>query len=133
MRHHLPGRLIAHSAIITSKPIGPSQRHYANAAAVISCKLAPADMLGQLQRIEQDFGRRRGGQRWAARVLDLDILLWSGGMWASPGLVIPHPQMRTRPFVLGPLAAIAARWRDPVTGLTIRQLRSRLDRPRPRD
>uniref|UniRef100_UPI0015771B8A 2-amino-4-hydroxy-6- hydroxymethyldihydropteridine diphosphokinase n=1 Tax=Sphingomonas bacterium TaxID=1895847 RepID=UPI0015771B8A len=76
------------------------------------------------------FGRRRG-RRWGARVLDLDIVLWSGGSWRSPGLTIPHPAFRDRRFVLDPMVALAPRWRDPVTGLTIRQLAAQLTRRRP--
>ena len=81
--------------------------------------------------IEASFGCRRGGQRWGARVLDLDIILWEGGAWSSPDLTVPHTAFRSRSFVLTPAAAIAPRWRDPVTGLSLRQLRARLTRPRP--
>lgn len=129
----LPGTLVARSQFVQSRPVGPSQRTYANAAAVVRSKLAPPEMLGRLKAIESDFGRRSRGQAWRARVLDLDILLWSGGIWASHSLIVPHPRFRERRFVLGPLAQIAAGWRDPLTHLTMRQLRVRLDRPRPRD
>lgn len=124
---------MAQSRIIRSRPLGPSTREYANAAALIRSKLEPPELLGRLKAIEAEFGRRLSGQRWASRVLDLDILLWSGGLWASPGTIVPHPHMRERRFVLGPLAQIAADWREPLTHLTIRQLRTRLDRPRSRD
>jgi 2-amino-4-hydroxy-6-hydroxymethyldihydropteridine diphosphokinase len=100
--------------------------------ALIETKLAPPALLNELKVIERELGRKPG-QRWSARVLDLDILLWSGGIWASPGLSIPHPAFATRHFVIGPLSQIIPRWRDPVTGLTMRQLKARLDRPRPRD
>jgi 2-amino-4-hydroxy-6-hydroxymethyldihydropteridine diphosphokinase len=66
-------------------------------------------------------------------VLDLDIILWSEGSWAGPELIVPHPEFRRRFFVLEPLAEIAPRWRDPLTGLTIRQLLARLRRGRPVD
>lgn len=117
--------------VLTTAPLGPSRRRYANGAVVVSAALDPEAMLARLQRIERRFGRRNGGQRWTARVLDLDIVLWSGGGWSSPALTIPHPHFRRRDFVLQPACAIAARWRDPVTGLTLRQLRARLTRPRP--
>ena len=117
------------SPVIESAPLGPSQRRYANGAALILTKLSPSDMLGRLQHIETKFGRRRSGQRWAARVLDLDIILWSGGAFAGPGLIVPHPEFRQRLFVLGPAAAIAPRWRDPISGLSLRQLKARLTRP----
>jgi len=116
-------------ALLTD-PIGPSLRRYVNSAAVIETGLDPPALLALLKRLERDFGRRRGGQRWTSRVLDLDLILWSGGPYAEPGLVIPHPLFRTRDFVLAPAAHIAADWRDPVTGLTVRQLHARLTRPR---
>ncbi len=120
--------LIAASPVMDSAPLGPSQRRYANAAALVGTALAPEAMLAALQAIEADFGRTRRGQRWRARVLDLDIVLWSGGAFAAPGLVIPHPAFRQRGFVLGPAAAIAPGWRDPLTGLTLRRLQARLTR-----
>lgn len=89
-------------------------------------------MLAKLKQIEREFGRgRRRGQRWQARVLDLDIILWSGGIVASPALQIPHPAFRQRRFVLDPASAIAGDWRDSVTNLSLRQLQARLTRPRP--
>jgi 2-amino-4-hydroxy-6-hydroxymethyldihydropteridine diphosphokinase len=117
--------------VIESDPVGPSLRRYANSAAVVETRLDPPSLLALLKRVERAFGRRPGGQRWAARALDLDIVLWSGGPWAEPGLTIPHPLFRQRPFVLGPAAAIAPAWRDPVSNLSLRQLQARLTRPRP--
>ena len=108
------------SRVVTSRPIGPSRRAYANAAAVIRSKAQPPELLARLQRIEAEFGRRRRGQRWSARVLDLDVILWSGGAWASPGLVVPHVMFRTRDFVLGPAVQIAGGWRDPISGMQLR-------------
>ena len=74
---------------------------------------------------------RRPGLRWGPRVLDLDIILWSEGPWGGPGPIVPHIAFRERDFVLEPLAEIAPDWRDPVTGLNVRQLRFRLTAPRP--
>ena len=120
------------SQIIRSIPIGPSRRRFANAAAVIGTDLAPLALLGQLKAIERAFGRRPG-QRWGERVLDLDIILWCGGRFHSSRLTIPHPSFRQRTFVLGPAASIAPGWRDPATGLTLRQLARRLSAPKPLD
>ncbi|MDT0576504.1 2-amino-4-hydroxy-6-hydroxymethyldihydropteridine diphosphokinase [Croceicoccus sp. F390] len=117
---------IARSPIVPSKAVGPSLRNYANAAALVKTTLLPGELLAFCKQLEQEFGGRSKGQRWSARRLDLDIVLWSGGRWNAPGLVIPHPLFRTRDFVLRPSAAIAGAWRDPVTGLTVRQLLSRL-------
>lgn len=119
------------SPIITSRPIGPSSRQYANGAAVIVSHLAPQAMLAMLQGVELLHGRKRRGARWRARTLDLDIVLWDGGSVQEPELVIPHLHFRQRSFVLIPAAAIAPDWRDPKSGLTLRQLAARLSRQRP--
>ena len=118
------------SRIIQSRPVGPSSRAYANAVAMIECELSPRELLTVLKSTERDFGRRRG-QKWGARVLDLDIILWSGGIWNDRHLQVPHPQFRVRDFVLGPLSEVAPEWRDPVTGLKVKQLKGCIDRARP--
>jgi len=119
------GGVVATSPIITTPPIGPSIRRFANAAAIIASNESPPALLARLKQIERAFGRRRG-ERWAARVIDLDIVLWSGGMWADRVLVVPHPAFRQRDFVLRPLLQVAPDWRDPLTGWTVRQLFCRL-------
>ena len=126
-----PLRLCAAASIIRSAPVGPSRRQYANTAAIIATALAPDALLGHLKAQERVFGRRAGGQAWRARVLDLDILLWSGGPFVSSTLCIPHLEMTKRRFVLRPLSTIAADWRHPLTGLTVRHLQARLDQKRP--
>lgn len=123
-------KVLEAAPVLLTDPVGPSLRRYANSAAVVETRLEPPALLALLKRIEREFGRRPGGQRWAARVLDLDLVLWSGGPFAAPGLTIPHPLFRTRGFVLAPAAHVAPSWRDPVTGLTVRHLHARLTRPR---
>lgn len=122
-------RVEAASPLIASAPLGPALRQYANGAALVVCDLEPPELLALLKSIENRFGRKASGQRWRARVLDLDILLWDGGAWSSPDLVVPHIALRDRHFVLKPATAIAALWRDPLSGLTLRQLLARLTRP----
>ena len=124
-------KVLAAAPVIRSAPLGPSRRRYANGAALIGTKLDPAELLDLLKAVERRFGRTRGGQRWASRVLDLDMVLWSGGAWSSPGLTVPHAAFRQRTFVLAPALAIAPDWRDPLTALSLRQLHARLTRPRP--
>ena len=97
------GEVLAVSGIIDSAPIGPSRRTYANGAVVVETALPPPAMLRELKALERDYGVRRG-QAWSARVLDLDIILWSGGIFAAPGLSIPHRLFRQRDFVLRPAA-----------------------------
>lgn len=117
--------------VIRSDPIGPSLRRYANSVVEVETGLTPPKLLAALKRIERAFGRTAAGQRWSSRVLDLDIVLWSGGCWSSPGLTVPHVLFRERAFVLRPALTIAARWRDPVSNLSLRQLAARLATPAP--
>ncbi|MCW2382175.1 MULTISPECIES: 2-amino-4-hydroxy-6-hydroxymethyldihydropteridine diphosphokinase [unclassified Sphingobium] len=125
-----PLRLVRASPIIDSRPLGPSARTYANAAVIVSTTLPPLAMLDQLQAIERTFHRRRY-RRWGPRTLDLDLLLWSGGNVRSKRLTVPHPAIADRAFVLEPLCAIAPNAEDPVSGLTIHHLASRLRKPKP--
>ncbi|MEM6476561.1 MAG: 2-amino-4-hydroxy-6-hydroxymethyldihydropteridine diphosphokinase [Pseudomonadota bacterium] len=125
--------VLATSPIIDSAPIGPSLRRYANAVAVVETSLSPPTLLARLHQLEHAFGRgrnQRRGARWRARVLDLDIVLWSGGVWAAPDLAIPHVEFRNRDFVLEPACKIAAPWRDPLTGLSVAHLAARLAKPK---
>ena len=117
------------SSIRATPALGPAGRSFANAALILATDLQPEPLLAALKEIEQMFGRR-SGRRWGPRVLDLDILLWSEGPWEGPGLVIPHPELRRRRFVLDPLLDIAADWRDPLSGRTVRQLQKRLVAPK---
>ena len=126
----LVGGVVAASPIVASAPVGPSLRRYANAAALIASAESPPALLARLKAIETALGRR-AGRRWGTRVIDLDILFWSGGCWRSPGLLVPHRRSRERAFVLQPLARIAPGWRDPSTGRTMRQLARRLTARRP--
>lgn len=121
----------ARSCTITTAPIGPSRRRFANAAALIETPLSPPALLDWLKAIEAEFGQRRAGLRWRDRVLDLDIILWSQGSWADDRLVIPHHLWTRRHFVIDPLCEIAAQWRDPISRLSVRQHKARLDRKRP--
>ena len=124
------GTVIARSTVIDSAPMGPARRRFANAVAILESEFPPPELLAELKRLERGFGRRRG-QAWGDRVLDCDILLWTGGPWRSRTLTIPHTGLSQRGFVLGPASAIAANWRDPVTGLATRHHMARLTRPRP--
>ena len=118
------------SPIVLNPAYGGAGREFANAVALVESKLDPPAMLTALKGIEREFGRRRG-RRWGCRVLDLDILMWSGGKWHSRRLTVPHPALETRSFVLGPLAAVAPNW--PVRGpLAARHLAHRLARRRAR-
>ena len=125
------GEIEVVSTITATPALGPAGRSFANAVALFSTDLLPDALLDAVKAIERTFGRR-GGRRWGPRVLDLDIILWSEGLWGGAP-VIPHPAFRSRLFVLAPLNEVAPDWRDPLSGLTVRQLLHRLARPAPVD
>jgi 2-amino-4-hydroxy-6-hydroxymethyldihydropteridine diphosphokinase len=83
------------------------QPDFLNAVAAILTQLAPRDLLLELQQIEHAAGRRRDGVRWGPRVLDLDLLVYSNETIRLPDLIVPHPGIRVRNFVLLPLAELA--------------------------
>lgn len=96
--------LIKHSPWYRSKAIGPGQQpDYVNGVAALDTELSPPHLLAELHTIEVAQGRIRH-QRWAARTLDLDILLYGNRTLATDRLRIPHPRLHQRNFVLYPLA-----------------------------
>jgi 2-amino-4-hydroxy-6-hydroxymethyldihydropteridine diphosphokinase len=120
-------RLLAVSRLIETAPVGgpPGQGMYLNGAAQVETDLEPAALLAELKSIEHRLGRR-DGPRWGARPIDLDILLYDDLVLDTPDLVIPHPRLAERRFVLAPLAEIAPDARDPRSGLSVRDLLARL-------
>lgn len=96
------------SHLYSSPPMGPQdQPDYVNAVMSINTELAAMDLLRLLQSIENDFGRTRKGERWGARILDLDLLLYKNQQINLPDLIVPHIGISRRAFVLYPLAEIA--------------------------
>ncbi len=127
----LPGtRVIARSSVLETDPVGPSaQGKYLNAAALLQTTMAPRALLDALLEIERAHGReRRTGERWGARTLDLDLLLYDETVIAEPGLIVPHPRLHERLFVLRPLAEIAPDARVPPAGAMVRELLEFLER-----
>ena len=99
---------LAFSSLYQSPPMGPqNQPDYVNAVMAIVTTLPPLDLLRCLQKIEHDQGRIRTGERWGARTLDLDLLLYGDALIAMPDLIVPHAGLSERAFVLYPLSEIA--------------------------
>ncbi|MEW8507994.1 MAG: 2-amino-4-hydroxy-6-hydroxymethyldihydropteridine diphosphokinase [Candidatus Thiodiazotropha sp.] len=97
-----------HSALYRTQPLGPqNQPHFINAVASLETTLDPEALLDQLQALERAHRRERGNGRWGPRTLDLDLLLYAGRRIATQRLIVPHPEMVNRAFVLLPLSEIA--------------------------
>jgi 2-amino-4-hydroxy-6-hydroxymethyldihydropteridine diphosphokinase len=109
----LPGtRVAAVSALYESAPWGVTdQPPFLNAAAAITTGLAPHALLRAVKAIERAAGRE-AGPRWGPRPLDIDLLLYDDQRVKTPDLVIPHPRLAERRFVLAPLQDLRPDWRD---------------------
>jgi 2-amino-4-hydroxy-6-hydroxymethyldihydropteridine diphosphokinase len=121
-------RLISRSQWHETPPIGgpTGQGPFLNAAALVWTSLNPVGLLAELRRIETGLGRLRN-ERWAARSLDLDVLLYDGVVLQTPELEVPHPRMAFRRFVLEPAAEIAPWMIHPESGWTVGALLQHLN------
>ncbi len=116
------GRIISVSSFYYTEPVGyREQEDFINAVAAVETNRSPADLLSECHSIEDRLGRTRTIQ-WGPRTADLDILLYGDSVMNSLDLVIPHPLMATRKFVLVPLAEIAPNVVHPVLKKTAKQL-----------
>lgn len=98
------------------------QPAFLNAVMTLDTNLEPTELLKKLREIERDRGRPSIRERWQARTLDLDILLYGERVINEPGLRIPHPEMPKRKFVLEPLCEIAPEAIHPMLKKSVREL-----------
>ncbi len=125
----LPGTVVPRVSPLyeTAPQEGAAGGPFLNAVAAIATTLTPYGLLEGLQGLEESLGRSRPHAPGEARIIDLDLLLYDNVVIHQPDLVVPHPRMARRKFVLAPLAAIAPEVRHPVLELTAAELLNRLD------
>jgi 2-amino-4-hydroxy-6-hydroxymethyldihydropteridine diphosphokinase len=117
------GRVTAVSRLWRTRPVGPSQPDFLNAAALIDWPAGPRSLLSRCRELEVLNGRnRKQEERWGPRTLDLDLLIAASVVCRGPHLEIPHPRLHERRFALEPAAEIVADWVHPALGLTIEEL-----------
>jgi 2-amino-4-hydroxy-6-hydroxymethyldihydropteridine diphosphokinase len=107
------------SRVWDTAPVGPPQPRYLNAVLELETALPARALLAALLRVERGVGRRRGGVRWSARTLDLDLLLYGDARLDERGLTVPHPRLTERRFVLAPLAELSPELVVPGTARTV--------------
>jgi 2-amino-4-hydroxy-6-hydroxymethyldihydropteridine diphosphokinase len=114
------GRVVTVSRLWRTRPVGPSQPDFLNAAVVIEWPAGPRSLLDRCRELEMAAGRDRAQEeRWGPRTLDLDLLIADSAVCRGPGLELPHPRFHLRRFALEPAAEVAPRWIHPLIGLTI--------------
>lgn len=127
------GSISALSSLYVTAPWGFVSDHpFLNAAVALQTALSPHELLLLTQQIEKELGRtRKSDGEYHDRSIDIDILLYDSLVVNSPDLVIPHPLMHRRAFVLEPLSEIAPELQHPVLHVTVRKLREELENAAP--
>ena len=109
------------SAVIETEPWGiENQPKFLNAVAEVETRLTARQLLDHLLDVERRLGRERIGAQWGPRTIDLDLLLYGDDTLDEPGLIVPHPRLAEREFVLGPLAELVPALKIPGDG-TVRE------------
>ena len=126
------GRVMAVSKLWRTRPVGPPQPDYLNAAALIDWPAAPGALLHRCRELEVVAGRNRAQEeRWGPRDLDLDLLIARSAVCRGPDLDLPHPRLHERRFALEPAAELVPHWTHPLLGLTIARLAEEARRREP--
>lgn len=135
------GRLTNCSSVVETAPIGmaPGTPYFLNQVVGVQLSCSPLEAMHILLGIEEGLGRQRstadselagatGGERWASRTIDCDLLLWPDFECSTPALTLPHPRLLERDFALGPLAEIAPNIEIPGTQVTAAEAFKHMDK-----
>lgn len=124
---HASIEVLRSSSVYESEPWGlTNQPKYLNIVVEIETALEPLELLKTVKEVEQCLGREPS-EKWGARSIDIDLILWGDECMHTPELTLPHEYFRDRAFVLTPLAEIAPAAVDPESGMTVTALADRLD------
>jgi 2-amino-4-hydroxy-6-hydroxymethyldihydropteridine diphosphokinase len=116
------GRILLSSSIYETAPWGePGQSHFLNQALELATELEASVLIRRLLQIEEKMGRIRL-KKYGSRPIDIDILFFNDAIIKAPGLVVPHPEIPNRRFVLAPMEEIAPFYRHPVLDRSVREL-----------
>ncbi|MFC1765636.1 2-amino-4-hydroxy-6-hydroxymethyldihydropteridine diphosphokinase [Planctomycetota bacterium] len=127
LRQNESGRVLRVSTLRETAPLGDdAQPPYLNGVVEMVTSCTPRVLLSFLQGIESALGRQQQRQHWAARPIDLDLLLYGDRILHEPELILPHAQLHLRSFVLEPLIELAPDIQHPVLGVTLTELAGRL-------
>lgn len=123
-------QVVQMALIVQTEPVGgPPQGPYLNTVVELNTTRDPQSLLAVLQAIERRLGRLPSSTRWAPRPIDLDLLLYGEAVIREPNLIVPHPRMHERRFVLEPLVQLAPEVRHPILDTTAAVLLERLMTP----
>ena len=123
--------LLARSDLYKTAPVDMTSHHwFTNGVGKVETDLSPSALLKTLLKVEASFGRTRDTKTFSYqdRTLDLDLLYYGDEIVNTPELILPHPRIRDRPFVLVPLLELAPDHKDPLSGVTVRSMEQRLNR-----
>lgn len=117
------GSIVNTSKVYETEPWGfESDTMFLNQVVVVETKLQPMQVLERIKKIEKLMGRDSSDKRYSSRIIDIDILFYENDIFSNEQLVIPHPLLHLRKFVLVPLAEILPDWVHPCMDMTVKEL-----------
>lgn len=116
------GRIVNFSSFYSSPSWGFEASNFLNQALIIETELSPQELLNNILNVEKHIGRVRAGSGYQSRIIDIDIILIKDTIINTKKLIVPHPKMQDRKFVLVPCNEIAADWQHPVLNCSISDL-----------